>query len=95
MSDSTITARVDEDLKNDFSTAAKAPDRTGTQPPRDFMRDFGKPQQETALHDAWFRGQVQAGLDSANAGRLVRAAQVEAEFAARRTATRRKIEASS
>ncbi len=95
MSDSTMTFRVDEDLKDDFSTAAKALDRTGAQLLRDFMRDFVKQQQETALHDAWFHSQVQAGLDSANAGRLVPAAEVEAEFAARREATRRKIEAGS
>ena len=93
MNDSTITFRVDEDLKNDFSTAAKPPDHTGTQLPRNFMRDFVKRKQETALHDAWFRSQVQAGLDSANAGHLVSATEVEAEFAARRAATRRKIEA--
>ncbi len=63
MSDSTMTFQVDEDLKADFSTPAKAPDHTGTQLPRDFMRDFVKQQQETALHDVWFRSQVQAGLD--------------------------------
>ena len=92
MNDSTMTFRVDDDLKDDFSTAAKALDRTGAQLLRDFMRDFVKQQQEAALHDAWFRSQVQAGLDSANAGRLVPAAEVEAEFAARREATRKKIE---
>ena len=63
MNDSTMTFRVDEDLKDDFSSAAKALDRTGAQLLRDFMRDFVKQQQETALHDAWFRSQVQAGLD--------------------------------
>ena len=94
MSDSTMPFRVDEDLKDEFSTAAKALDRTGAQLLRDFMRDFVKQQQETALHDAWFHSQVQVGLDSANAGRLVPAEHVEAEFAARREATRRKIEAS-
>lgn len=35
-------------------------------------------QREAAEHDAWFRRQVQAGLDSANAGRLIPAAEVEA-----------------
>ncbi len=59
------------------------------------MSDSIKQQQETALHEAWFRSQVQAGLDSANAGRLVPSAEVEAEFAARREATRKKIETSS
>lgn len=33
------------------------------------MREFVQEQQEGAEHDAWFRRQVQAGLDAANAGR--------------------------
>jgi predicted transcriptional regulator len=37
---------------------------------------------------------VQIGLDSANAGHLVPAAEVEAKFAARRVATRLFLEAS-
>ena len=59
------------------------------------MRDFVKQQQESAEHEAWFRRQVQVGLDSANAGRLVAAEDVEAEFAARRDETRRKLQAKS
>lgn len=58
------------------------------------MREFVQQQQDATEHDAWFRRQVQAGLDSANAGRLVPAAEVEAKFAARRAATRRRLEAS-
>lgn len=54
------------------------------------MRDFVLRQQEAAEHDAWFRRQVQVGLDSANAGNLVPADKVEAKFAARRAATRRR-----
>ena len=94
MSEATFTFRVEESLKNEFATAAKARDRTGAQLLRDFMRDFVQQQQEMAEHDAWFRRQVQAGLDSANAGRLVPAAEVEARFSARRAATRRRLEAS-
>ena len=48
---------------------------------------------KTAEHDAWFRRQVQAGLDSANAGRLIPAAEVEARFAEKRAATRRRLKA--
>ena len=59
------------------------------------MRDFVKQQQDAAEHDAWFRRQVQAGLDSAKAGRLVSADDVEAEFADRRAETRRKLQARS
>lgn len=92
MSDATFTFRVDEALKNEFATAAKARDRTGAQLLRDFMREFVQ-QQDVAEHDAWFRRQVQAGLDSANAGRGAAAAEVEARFAARRAITRRRLDA--
>ncbi|WCE94330.1 CopG family ribbon-helix-helix protein [Acidithiobacillus ferriphilus] len=94
MSEATFTFRVDEALKTEFSTAAKARDRSGAQLLRDFMREFVQQQQEAAAHDTWFRRQVQMGLDSANAGNLVPAAEVEARFAARRMATRRRLEAS-
>jgi len=93
MTDATFTFRVDESLKDQFTTAAKGRDRTGAQLLRDFMRDFVRQQQEASAHDAWFRRQVQSGLDSANAGNLVPAAEVEAKFAARRAATRRRLDA--
>lgn len=93
MSEATFTFRVDESLKSEFTTAAKARDRTGAQLLRDFMREIVQQQQEAAEHDTWFRRQVQAGLDSANAGRLVPAAEVETKFAARHAATRRRLQA--
>jgi predicted transcriptional regulator len=92
MSEATFTFRVDETLKNQFATAAKARDRTGAQLLRDFMREFVRQQQEATEHDAWFRRQVQIGLDSANAGNLIPAAEVEAKFAAKRAETRRRLE---
>ena len=95
MSEATFTFRVDEELKEEFSTAAKSRDRTGAQLLRDFMRDFVKQQQGAAEHDAWFRRQVQVGLDSAKAGHLVSAEDVEAEFSNRRAETRRKLQARS
>jgi predicted transcriptional regulator len=95
MSEATFTFRVDEGLKDQFSTAAKSRDRTGAQLLRDFMRDFVKQQQEIAEHDAWFRREVQIGLDAANAGNLIPSVNVEAKFAAKRAATRRRLEASA
>lgn len=95
MSEATFTFRVDASLKDQFASAARSRDRTGAQLLRDFMRDFVRQQQEAAEHDARFARQVQAGLDSANAGRLVPGETVEAEFAARRAETRRKLEAGS
>jgi len=91
MSEATFTFRVDEALKSEFSTAAKNRDRNAAQLLRDFMRDFVRQQQEADEHDAWFRRQVQIGLDSANAGDLVPAEEVEAEAAAWRAETRRKM----
>ncbi len=95
MSEATFTFRVNESLKSEFSSAAKNLDRNAAQLLRDFMRDFVRQQQEAADHDAWFRRQVQAGLDSANTGNLIPAAEVEATFAAKRAATRRRLEASA
>jgi predicted transcriptional regulator len=94
MGEATFTFRVDEALKIEFSKAAKARDRSGAQLLRDFMREFVQQQQEATAHDAWFRRQVQIGMDSANAGNLIPAAEVEARFAAKRVATRRRLEAS-
>ena len=94
MSQASFTFRVDDALKSQFSQAAKSRDRSGAQLLRDFMREFVQQQQEASEHDAWFRHQVQVALDSANSGNLAPAAEVEAKFAARRAATRRRLEAS-
>lgn len=91
MPEATFTFRVDEDLKVKFGEAARARDRTGAQLLRDFMRGYVARQQGEAEYGAWFRRQVQAGLASANAGNLSPAAEVEAEFAALRSNTRRRI----
>ena len=93
MNEATFTFRVDESLKEQFTTAAKSRDSNDAQLLCDFMRDFVLQQQEGSEHDAWFRRQVQIGLDSANAGNLIPAAEVEAKFAARRAATRRRLDA--
>lgn len=91
MSETTFTFRVEETLKEQFTSAAKNRDRSSAQLLRDFMRDFVRQQQEAAEHDSWFRREVQAGIDAANAGDVVSAAEVEADAAAWRAATRRKM----
>lgn len=40
MSDATFIFRVDEDLKAEFASSAKAHDRTGSQHLRDFMCSY-------------------------------------------------------
>ncbi|MDX3773407.1 hypothetical protein QE250_04700 [Chromatiaceae bacterium AAb-1] len=93
MSDATFTFRVDEALKNEFATVAKAHDRTGAQLLRDFMRDYVQQQQESVDYDAWLNAKVEQSRVSARAGHLIPAADVEAQFAARRAATRARLAA--
>jgi len=61
MSEATFTFRVDETLKNEFATAAKARDRTGAQLLRDFMREFVRQQQDAAGHEQVGSGGQQSG----------------------------------
>ena len=91
MNEATFTFRVDEGLKSEFTTAAKSSDRNAAQVLRGFMRDYVRQQQEAAEHDAWFRRQVQIGIDAANAGDLIAAEEVEAEAEAWREATRQRL----
>ena len=91
MSDATFTFRVDEALKDEFASAAKARDRNAAQ----LLRDFVRRQQDADDEDAWFRRQVQIGLDQANAGQLIPAEEVEAEAAIWRAETRRRMAGSA
>ena len=91
MSEATLTFEVDESLKSEFATAAIAHDRSSTQMLRDFMRDVVREQQDVAAYDAWFRQQVGIGEQSADAGDLIPADEGEAQFAARRDATRHRL----
>jgi predicted transcriptional regulator len=91
MTEATFTFRVDETLKAQFTTAAKAKDRTGAQLMRDYMREFVRQQQEVAEHDAWFHREVQVGVDAANAGDVISAEEIETEAGAWRAEARRKL----
>jgi predicted transcriptional regulator len=62
MGETTFTFRVDDQLKEAFTKAARANDRPGSQLLRDFMRDYV----ERAEYDAWFRAEVEAGLREAD-----------------------------
>ncbi|ARB45415.1 CopG family ribbon-helix-helix protein [Alloalcanivorax xenomutans] len=91
MSDATFTFRVDEGLKAEFASAAKAHDRTGAQLLRDFMRDYVARQQKAQDYDDWLITKVEQSRASAEAGNLIPDADVEARFAARRAATRARL----
>lgn len=93
MTESTFTFRVDESLKQEFSSFAKDIDRSGAQLLRDFMRDFVKQQQEAASYDAWYQKQVQIGLDEADAGQLVPQKEVKSRFEEKRASLLAKLAA--
>lgn len=93
MSDATFTFRVDDALKAEFANAAKAHDRTGAQLLRDFMRSYVAQQEEAQQYDTWLVKKVEQSRASAEAGKLIPAADVEARFAARRAATRARLAA--
>jgi predicted transcriptional regulator len=90
MSDTTFSFLVDEQLKEQFLRLAANRDVNADQLIREFMRDCVE-QEDPVAYDSWFRRQVQAGLDSLNSGKEIPAEEVEAEFAAKRAETRRKL----
>lgn len=93
LGEATFTFQVDETLKNAFSQVARDRDRTGDQLLRDFMPAYVQQQRDETEHDAWFRRQVQIGLDSANSGRVIPTEDVEARFVAKRAATQQRLDA--
>jgi predicted transcriptional regulator len=84
MAETTITIRVKPELKAAFSRAASARERTDQDLLREFMRDFVETQRTDSEYEEWLRSQVQIGIEEADAGRLIPAGEVEAEFAALR-----------
>lgn len=94
MAEAIFTFPVDKALKEQFTAAAESGDRPAEQVLRDFMREFVRRQREAIDDDAWFRHQVQVGIDAANAGDVASFEEVEAEAAAWREEMRRKLASS-
>jgi len=95
MAETTITIRVDPELKTAFSRAAQARDRTDQDLLREFMQDFIESQRTDSEYEEWFRRQVQIGIDDADAGNLIPAEEVEAEFATLRANATRNLSRSA
>lgn len=84
MAKTTITIRIDPELKNAFARAAEARNRTDEDLLREFMQDYIETERTDSEYEQWFSRQVQIGIDAANAGELIPGNEVEAEFAALR-----------
>ncbi len=87
MAETKITIRVDTELKTAFARAAQERNRTDGDLLREFMQDYIEVQRTDSEYERWFRRQVQIGIDAADAGELIPAEAVEAEFAALRAAS--------
>lgn len=85
-----FTMKIEPDLREEFMAEAQALDRPASQVVRDLMREFVRRQREAREYDAFVGRKVQAGRKDMRAGRGRSHAEVEADFAARRTTLLRK-----
>ncbi|WP_439815849.1 CopG family ribbon-helix-helix protein [Zavarzinia sp. CC-PAN008] len=88
MGETTFTFRVDADLMAAFEETARAQGRSIEDLIQEFMREVVEQPPSDPEYDAWFREQVQIGLDEADAGLLISHEEVEAEAAAWRAEVR-------
>ena len=84
MPESTFTLRVDDDLKEAFTEAAKMNDRTGAQLLREYMRHYVQECREQESYEAWYKGKVEAGLRDIREERVYSHETIIADAARRR-----------
>ena len=84
MAESTFTIRVDDQLKDAFTEAAKINDRTGAQLLREFMREYVQAAREKDEYEEWFTAKVEAGLKAVQEGRVLSSDEVRERARLRR-----------
>lgn len=90
MAATTITFEIDEQLKQQFLELAKSRNCSAEELLPHLIRQFIEAESDPDYNE-WFRQQVQIGMDDIAAGRWVSSEEVEAEFAALRAETERKL----
>jgi predicted transcriptional regulator len=90
MATTTITFELDEKLKQQFVELAQAQNSSAEELLPYLIRDFIEAESDPE-YNAWLQRQVQAGLDSLEAGEGIPGEQVEAEFKALREEVQRKL----
>ncbi|MES3021806.1 MAG: hypothetical protein V4857_09520 [Pseudomonadota bacterium] len=91
MSEVTISFRVAQSLEEQFTAAAKVRCLTVDQLLRDFMREYVEQRGLAEDDEAWFRREVQIGLDQANNGDVLTSEEMEADAASWRNETRHRV----
>ena len=81
-----FTMKLEPELRDAFMAEAEAVHRPASQVMRDLMRQFVKSQHETREYDEFLRRKVDLARKTIEAGDWRSDEDVEAEFAARRSA---------
>lgn len=81
-----FTMKLEPELRDAFMAEAKASHRPASQVVRELMREFVERQRQAREYDAFLRAKVDAARAEVAAGQVATSADVEARFAARRTA---------
>jgi predicted transcriptional regulator len=85
-----FTMKLEPELRAEFMAAAEAAHRPASQVLRELMREFVQREREAREYDKFLLRKVKAARTSMRAGRGQPNAEVEAEFAARRSGVTRK-----
>lgn len=90
MATTTITFEIDDKLKQQFAQIARERHCSIEELLPGLVREFVDSDSDTE-YNAWFREQVQIGIDEIASGQFVSGEEVEAEFATRRAETERRL----
>lgn len=85
-----FTMKLEPELRDAFMAEAEASHRPASQVVRELMREFVERQRQGREYDAFLHAKVDTARAQIASGQYARDADVEARFAARRTALRAK-----
>ena len=85
-----FTMKLEPELRDAFMAEAEASHRPASQVVRELMREYVERQRQAREYDAFLRAKVDAARGLIASGQVASSTDVEARFAARRTALRAK-----
>lgn len=91
MSDTVMTFKIEERLRNQFSMAAQSLDKTEDQLLQALVQDFVRDQRKDPDYEEWLRRKVEKSMAEIDAGLYCTSEEVEAEAAEWRAAMLTKL----
>lgn len=86
-----FTMKLEPELRDAFMAEAEVSHRPASQVVRELMREFIERQRQTREYDVFLRAKVDTARAQIASGQYASEADVEARFAARRSALRAKV----